>query len=212
LSGPQAGQAEPAARTRHRAFLNRYYGLSRHVYDATRRYFLFGRDRLLEELGGEPWQRLVEIGPGTGRNLRQLHRKRPDAHLGGVDASDAMVAHARRRCPFAAIAQGFAEDADLGALCGGPPDRVLSSYCLSMVGEPFAALERARAQLAPGGEIALVDFADLGGLPPSLAEGLRRYIGAFHVRPLDLDRLGAMASRLEFGPGRYYVTARISAR
>jgi len=207
-----AGDAAPLAQTAQRAFLNRYYGLSRHFYDATRRYFLFGRDRLLAELAGERWQRLVEIGPGTGRNLGRLHRARPQARLGGVDASDAMIAHARRRHPYATLAHGFAEDADLAAPCGGPPERVLASYCLSMVGEPFAAIEHARDQLAPGGEVAIVDFADLGGLPPPLAAGLRRYLGAFHVRPLDLERLGAMAARLEFGPGRYYFTARIPAR
>ncbi len=31
----------------HRSFLNTYYGISRHFYDVTRKYYLFGRDRVL---------------------------------------------------------------------------------------------------------------------------------------------------------------------
>lgn len=199
------------ARAEHRQFLNRYYGISRHFYDLTRKYYLFGRDQLIDQLAGEPWERLVEVGPGTGRNLRRLHRLRPAARLGGIDASDAMLEHARDRCHFARLEQGFAEEADYSRVVGGAPDRVLFSYCLSMVPEPWLALDHARAQLAPGGEIAIVDFADLGGLPAPLASGLRRWIGTFHVHPLDLERLRALGARIELGPGRYYVIARLGA-
>jgi S-adenosylmethionine-diacylgycerolhomoserine-N-methlytransferase len=120
-----------------------------------------------------------------------------------------MLEHARPRCRFATLARGFAEEADYAAVVGGPPDRILFSYCLSMVQEPWRALAWARRQLAPGGSIAIVDFADLGGLPPLVGGGLRRWIGAFHVRPLDLGRLRAEGAALHLGPGRYYVIARL---
>ena len=128
----------------HRAFLNQYYGISRWFYDLTRKYYLFGRDRALEQLSQEHWDSLIEMGPGTGRNLRKLSRSKPGAVLGGVEASDAMLEYASKRLPQLKLMQGFAEDADYTNLLGAPPDRVLFSYCLSMVQQPEAALERAR--------------------------------------------------------------------
>lgn len=161
-----------AAREDQRAFLNRYYGVSRYFYDATRKYYLFGRDEALRELAADwRWTRLLEIGPGTGRNLARIHDLRPDATLGGVEASDAMLEHARKRCPWARLEHGFAEDAPLAELLSGPPERILFSYCLSMVEERQKALEHTRAALAPGGEVVVVDFADFAGLP----EGFSKY-------------------------------------
>jgi S-adenosylmethionine-diacylgycerolhomoserine-N-methlytransferase len=195
-----------AERDEHRRFLNRYYGQVRHVYDATRKYYLFGRDSVLDELAGERWQRLVEVGCGTGRNLIKLHARRPEARYGAIDASDEMLEHAGARCPFATLRLGFAEDADLGML-DQAPDRILFSYCLSMVADPAAALANARKALAPGGEVVVIDFGDLESLPRPLKKGLRSFLSSFHVRPLP-ERLLDGAARRRWGPGRYFVTAR----
>lgn len=198
-------------REAHRAFLNRYYGVSRSFYDLTRKYYLFGRDNALRQLAGEPWARLVEIGPGTGRNLRKLRAMRPDASLGGLEASDEMLSHAQKRCPWARFQHGFAEVTDYSHLLGGRPDRILFSYCLSMVQEPQKAIEHARAMLAPGGEIVIVDFADLNGLPGPAAAGLRSWLQTFHVAPLEASLLAPYARSITWGPGRYYVIARVPA-
>src|SRR5262249_46589778 len=114
----------PDMKASHRAFLDRYYRLTHHVYDLSRKYFLFGRDGVLERLLASDWTTLVELGPGTGRNLAWLHRRRPKAMLGGLEASEVMRAHARRRCPWARIDPGFAEDANIGAVLGTPPQRI----------------------------------------------------------------------------------------
>jgi S-adenosylmethionine-diacylgycerolhomoserine-N-methlytransferase len=199
------------ARAEHRAFLNRYYGVSRFFYDATRKYYLFGRDTALRDLASDrSWQRLIEIGPGTGRNLVRLARARPDAHVGGVEASDAMLAHARKRCPWATLNHGFAENAPLADLLGGRPDRILFSYCLSMVGDRAAAIANARSALAPKGEVVVVDFADFAGFPAGAAGVFREYLRAFHVEPLD-DAALTGAKSLRFGPARYYVIAHFAA-
>ena len=195
-------------RAEHRAFLNRYYGPSRFFYDATRKYYLFGRDVALRELADDRrWERLIEIGPGTGRNLTRIHRARPDVSLGGIEASDAMLDHARRRCPWARLEQGFAEDAPLQDVVGAPPDRVLFSYCLSMVKDRSLAIANARHALSDAGEVVVVDFGDLSGLPGSLARGFRRYLRAFHVEPID-DATLRGAQSVRFGPGHYDVLAR----
>jgi S-adenosylmethionine-diacylgycerolhomoserine-N-methlytransferase len=195
-------------RAEHRRFLNRYYGGVKHVYDLTRKYYLFGRDRALRRLLAEPWASLVEVGPGTGRNLRILHRARPDARYGGLEASDEMLAVARGRCPWAAIAHGFAEDADLGAVLGTRPDRVLFSYCLSMVQDPRAALANARLAVGPAGRVVVVDFADLNGVWGPARGSLRAFLKAFHVEPLD-EAIFPDVAEVSHGPGRYYVIAAI---
>ncbi len=193
----------------HRSFLNTYYGISRHFYDVTRKYYLFGRDRVLKDLALEDWSSLVEIGPGTGRNLSMLREMRPDARLGGVEASDEMLKHARKKCPWATLEQGFAEDADLERLMGQKPDRILYSYCLSMVQKPVEALVNARKALAPGGEVVVVDFADLAGMPPLARRGLKKWLETFHVEPLDEGLLRQQDARISYGPGHYYLVGRM---
>ncbi|MBO9539438.1 class I SAM-dependent methyltransferase [bacterium] len=197
--------------TEHRAFLNRYYGSVKHVYDLTRKYYLFGRDTALKQLLGEPWEALLEIGPGTGRNLEILHRARPGARYGGVEASDEMLGYAQARCAWATLQHGYAETADLAAVLDRRPDRILFSYALSMVQDPEAALRNARRALAPGGEVIVVDFGDLGSLWGPFRSPLRAFLKAFHVEPLDEAVLAPHEPRMAWGPGHYYVIARLPA-
>lgn len=198
-----------ASHEQHRAFLNRYYRAARPIYDWTRKYYLFGRDRALRRLLADPWDSLVEVGPGTGRNLEILHRHRPSARIGGIEAADPMLEHTARRCPWARLVRGFAEDAEYLDVLGEPPHRILFSYCLSMVQDPAAALARATAALAPGGELHVVDFADLRGLPRPLHAGLRAWLESFHVAPLAPEWLAARGAEVSLGPYRYYLIARI---
>lgn len=202
--GPVRGRAE------HRDFLNRYYGVSRHFYDLTRKYYLLGRDRELNRLLRESWSTLVEVGPGTGRNLRYLNKRDPKRKLGGLEASEEMLRSAEIKCPFARIRVGFAEDFDLTAVHGTRPERILFSYCLSMVQDPEAALDNAMRHLAPGGEVVIVDFGDFGGLPSWFRGAMRHWLETFHVRPIDhcLARSGLAP---EWGRGRYSLSARLRA-
>lgn len=199
------------AREEHRAFLNRYYGISRGFYDLTRRYYLLGREHALNHLGETRWSSLVEIGPGTGRNLRKLRDLRPNAEFGGVEASDAMLEHANEKIPFAKLVHGFAETADIEAVLGKKPDRILFAYCLSMVQQPLPALEHCRRQVAPGGEVIVVDFGDLGGWPGPLRMAMRAFLDAFHVRQLPDPELEALAKASEHGRGRYWSMYRFDA-
>jgi S-adenosylmethionine-diacylgycerolhomoserine-N-methlytransferase len=195
--------------TEHRIFLNRYYRAARPIYDITRKYYLFGRDRALAQLLSAPWASLVEVGPGTGRNLELLHRGRPWAQYGGIEASDAMLERAAVRCPWARFTRAFAEDADYSAVLGHPPQRILFSYCLSMVQRREQALQHALASVAPGGEVWVVDFADLNGLPAPLASALRAWLRLYRVEPLTPTWLEDQGASLTLGPCRYYALARL---
>lgn len=192
----------------HRIFLNQYYGLSRHIYDFTRRYYLLGRNRCLDGLLSEQWQRLIEIGPGTGRNLRYLIQKRPEAMYGGVEASDKMLEHAKKRVSGVKFIRGFAEEIDYTQLLGDKPDRILLSYALSMIQNQDAAIENARRRLSASGEVIMVDFGDLKGLPRPIRMGLRQWLEWFHVTPISDEWLRASGAIVSHGPGRYYVIAR----
>jgi len=194
----------------HREFLNTYYGISRWFYDLTRKYYLFGRDVLLAELGRESWDSLVEVGPGTGRNLLKLKAMRPLAKYGGIEASDAMLEYAEKRLPDCALKHGFAEDANFSELVGCPPDRVLYSYCLSMVQDKRKALDHARAQISEHGEVVVVDFGDLSAIPAPFGPMLRGWLETFHVAPLDHSLLSEYTDDITYGLGRYYVISRIS--
>lgn len=195
------------ARYEQQEFLDRYYGVAHRIYDVTRKHYLLGRDRAIDELLERPWRTLVEVGPGTGRNLRRIHEARPWARLAGLEPARPMREHARERCPWATFLGGFAEDARLGRFFGAPPDRVLFSYCLSMVPDPAGTLRRLRGQLGAKSEILVVDFADGAGLPSLARRALHRWLEAFHAKPLKASIFDD-ASSVQFGPGRYYAIAR----
>lgn len=209
MAAKTPADTQDGIREEHREFLNKFYGISRSFYDLTRKYYLFGRERLIRELLREPWERLIEVGPGTGWNLRRLHKGRPDAEFGGLEASDKMLEFAAKRCPFATFQQGFAEDVDYGNMLSAAPDRILFSYCLTMVQDPVGAIEKAREQLAPGGEVTIVDFSDFQGSPFWIRGALKKWLEIFHVHPLPEELLRPYTDDIQFGPWRYFIIARI---
>ncbi|NBC35574.1 methyltransferase domain-containing protein [Novosphingobium sp. FSY-8] len=190
------------------------YRWQRHIYDVTRKYFLFGRDRMIAGLDLADGAHVLEIGCGTGRNLAQVGDIWPHARLYGFDISEQMLATAQGRLMARAhLAQGDACAFDPVALFGRAEfDRVFISYALSMIPDWQAALHAACAVLAPGGELHIVDFGDCAGVPQPLRAGLRAWLRHFHVTPrLDLSEraAGAVATRrfkirTRRGPLGYY--------
>ena len=75
--------------------MDRIYGHQRHIYDATRKFYLLGRDELIAGLRPPDGARILEIGCGTGRNLIATARRYPQARCYGIDISQAMLATAR---------------------------------------------------------------------------------------------------------------------
>ncbi len=120
-----------------------------------------------------------------------------------------MLEVAQKNCPWGTFAQGFAEDADYAALVGGRPQRVLFSYCLTMVQENRKALDHAREQVGRDGKVVVVDFADLSKLPKPAASGLRGWLRTFHVDPLTEALFDGMDATITWGPGRYYLIAHV---
>lgn len=202
-AGPEAGGAADA-----RQAMDRMYRLQRHVYDLTRKYYLLGRDGLIERLDPRPGEIVCEVGCGTARNLVKMARRYPQARFLGLDASEQMLktaAAAVARAGLAGrlpLAQAYAQTftpATFGL--AAPFDRIVFSYTLSIIPEPLAALDNALAQLRPGGSIHVVDFGDAAGLPGWFRRLLAWWLDKFHVahRP----EVGAwFAGRAAEGAGR----------
>ncbi len=167
----------------HGALMDSIYRGQRHIYDATRKFFLFGRDRLIEDLACTPGQTLLEVGCGTGRNLALMARRWPGITLHGLDISGEMLKSARARLgDGATLARGDATAFGSDALFGREGfDRVVLSFALSMIPDWETAIEQASDVLAPGGALHIVDFGPLTGLPAPLRAALRGWLARFHV-------------------------------
>lgn len=174
----------------HDSLMDKVYRNQRHLYDFTRKYYLFGRDSLIAGLDLEHGERVLEIGCGTARNLIAMARRYPRARFYGLDASTEMLKTAAQAVERAGLndrirlVHGFAEQAS-PALFGEdkPFDRAIFSYSLSMIPDWEQALSVAQSALSPAGRIHVVDFGDFDGLPRPLAGLLRRWLALFHVEP-----------------------------
>ena len=181
--------------------MERMYRWQRHVYDLSRKYYLWGRDRLVAELDLGATETLLEVGCGTARNLVAIADRYPGARLYGFDASQSMLEVGRAKVEAAGhgdrtrLAFGLAGESDERALFDRPEgfDRVVFSYSLSMFDDPAAAVRSGHAALAPGGRLHVVDFGLMADLPSPLRAGLRRWLESFHVQPSDTPRAALAA-------------------
>ena len=185
-----SGGPRSAAPTGSADLMDGIYKWQRHIYDATRKYYLLGRDRLIGELAPPPGGTVLEVGCGTARNLILAARRHPDARYLGIDISAEMLASARASIARAGlgeritVAQGDAADFDTRALFGiERADRVFFSYSLSMIPPWREALAAGAAALAPDGRLSVVDFGQMGGYPAILRGPFRAWLAAFHVEP-----------------------------
>ena len=172
-------------RPSHAALMDEVYRGQRHIYDLTRKYYLFGRDTLIAGLAAKPGARVLEVACGTGRNLAKVAKAWPGVRLYGLDISAEMLKSARATLGNEArLGEGDACSFDAQALLGEPAfERIVLSYSLSMIPDWEGALDHAASLLADGGALHIVDFGDLAGLPSPFAAGLRGWLARFHVEP-----------------------------
>lgn len=189
------------------ALMDGVYRRQRHIYDLSRKYFLLGRDGLIEALDPPDGGTVLEIGCGTGRNLILAARRWPQARCFGLDVSGEMLKTARAHVDRAGLAdrivlgEGDAAGFDALALFGADRfDRVMVSYALSMIPEWRAALALA-VDLCRDGRLLVVDFGQQEGLPDTFRRLLFAWLGRFHVAPR-ADLPAALAAHAEAAGGR----------
>ena len=185
--GEDAGQPADAMRR-----MNRMYRRQRHIYDATRLYYLLGRDRMVANLRPASGASVLEIGCGTARNLVHAARLYPNAHFFGIDVSTEMLTSAIAAISRAGLADRI-KVAHGDATAAHPQklfvvasfDHVMISYSLSMIPDWRHVLKAAADNLKPGGRLHIVDFGNQERLPAIARVLLKEWLAVFDVAPRD---------------------------
>ena len=166
------------------------YGFHRHIYDFTRKFYLFGRDRLIRRLDPPAGGTVLEVGCGTARNLIVAAKRYRNARFFGFDISEAMLDTARKSVARHGLsdriklAEGDAGAFDVQALFGAAQvDRVFMSYTLSMIPPWQEAIELGAKALASGGTLHIIDFGQYERLPRLLKRLHFKSLNDFHVFP-----------------------------
>lgn len=185
---PMTTHAPGAHADPHAAKMDDIYRWMRHIYDVTRKFYLFGRDTLLANLNAPQGSVVIEVGCGTARNLVKLSKKRPDLRLYGLDASSQMLETASKKLvgPLAqriTLKQGLAEQLDPAAMFGIREriDRIFFSYSLTMIPPWKGSIDAALRAIPVGEEIHIVDFWDQASWPGPTRWALRRWLKLFTV-------------------------------
>lgn len=202
--------------------MDNMYRWTRHVYDISRKYYLLGRDRLIEKLQPKKDEHIIEAGCGTARNLVKMARRYPEAHFYGFDASDEMLKTARKSAGNAKItlAQSYAQSFDAQKLFGlaRAPDKIVFSYALSIIPPWRESIDHALSVLPAGGEMHIVDFGGQDGLPLLFRRFLFWWLSIFHVyhkpeilnylQRLELEKRGALSVEHLYKGYAYYAVFR----
>lgn len=162
-------------------------------------------DEVIAALALAPDATVADIGAGTGYFAVRLARAAPKGRVYAVDIEPDMVRYLgerarRENLPNLRPVLGKPHDPQLPE----PVDRVLIVDTYHHIGDRVAYFERLRARLAPGGEIAIVDFTlDSPVGPPRSAR-----IAADAVRA-EMQRAGyALAAQHDFLPHQYFLVFR----
>jgi ubiquinone/menaquinone biosynthesis C-methylase UbiE len=142
----------------------RIYQVWARLYERLVPVYLLGnegrlRREVINALELRPGQLVLDVGCGTGRNFPFiLEQIGPVGSLVGVDYTPAMLAQARIRVDRQGwgnvqLVQADASKLDLEEKF----DAALSTLAMSVIPDYKSALERMRAQLVPGGRIAIAD-------------------------------------------------------
>jgi len=203
----------------HATLMDRTYRNQRYIYGFSRKYYLFGRDRLIAELALKSGDSLVEIGSGIAQNLIRTARKYPGVELYGLNASAEMLKSARHAveraglCSRIHVRLGLAEQLHPDVFGRTRPfDHAVFSYSLSMIPDLNQVLREARESVGLEGRIHIVDFGDLTGLGRIGHTVLTKWLQLFHVSPrvailrsLESASHGGGTQNVEFSmlPARY---------
>lgn len=193
----------------HALLMDRIYRWQRRfgIYDATRKYYLLGRDPMLARLAPPPGSTVLEIGCGTGRNLVKAAGLYPQCSFHGIDISQEMLLAAEGAVARAGLADRIrlaradAASFDPKSSFGTENyDRIFISYAASMIPQWQQVVAEATARLARGGELHIADFGDMRGLPGWFRRAVSTWLDWYHVTPrADLFDIAGRVAAAEGG-------------
>ena len=165
-------------------------------YDPLTRLLGTGKaiERLIEQAGLAPGQRVLDLGCGTGATTLAAKRACPGIEIVGLDPDPKALARARRKAGREGLAIDFVEGfGDALPFPDARFDRVLSSFMfhhLESEQKP-AVLREVLRVLRPGGRLHLLDFGGAGhGLGAFVARLVHR------EESLHSNREDALAARM----------------
>lgn len=183
--------------------MDRMYKWTRHIYDASRKYYLLGRDHLIDKIQGTDKDIICEVGCGTARNLICIKKSYPQSTVLGIDASDEMLKTASNAIQKAglqedlSIAQAYSQSFAPKSLFAlkKKPNKIVFSYSLSIIPPWKESINHALTLLPKGGEIHIIDFGSQKELPAPFRAFLFWWLKMFHVyyKPEIEDYLGDLA-------------------
>ncbi|WP_299624306.1 class I SAM-dependent methyltransferase [uncultured Tenacibaculum sp.] len=159
--------------------IQNYYNFQSTIYDATRWSFLFGRKLIIDKIAKVTSPKVIlEIGCGTGYNLKNLSKVFSNSKILGLDVSKDMLNIAKKKVKANTNIQLIdGAYGNTNIINENAPDVILFSYTLTMVNPEFSAMiTQAYEDLNPGGYIAVVDFYN------SKHTWFRNHMGNHHVR------------------------------
>lgn len=157
-----------------------YYAFQAKIYDATRWTFLYGRNTVLERIPfpADASIKILEVGCGTGVNLRKLGQIFPNAELYGLDVSGDMLTQAEKNlADYEDRLTLLEEPYEKGTKYNGQFDVILFSYALTMINPQWQELlDQAPHDLTEQGVVVVVDFHKAN------VEAYRKFMRSNHVR------------------------------
>jgi trans-aconitate 2-methyltransferase len=120
-------------------------------------YMKFERERtraardLLAGVHGDTAETVFDLGCGPGNSVELLQQRFPDAMVVGVDTSESMLAHARRRAPRATFLRQDIETWNPDR----PVDLIFSNAALHFLPRHDVLFPRLVSFLKPGGRLAV---------------------------------------------------------
>ncbi|MDB5067971.1 MAG: methyltransferase protein [Chloroflexi bacterium] len=139
---------------------------------------------MLDALAVRDGATVLDVGCGTGDDARELARLvGPEGRAVGVDASETMIAEARRRAHGSGLHVDFeVTDAQHLPFPDDTFDACRTERMLSHVADPRAALAEMARVTRPGGRVCALDVdLDSAGLEDRVTRALRESM-AHHVR------------------------------
>jgi ubiquinone/menaquinone biosynthesis C-methylase UbiE len=174
------------------------------------------REKAAERLQLKPGDRVLEIGCGTGRNLRPLQAAvGPAGTVYGVDISNGMLTEARELCARNRWSNvNLIQQDALEFAAPEPLDGVMFGLSYNTIPHHLAVLHHAWSLLRPGGRLVVMDAKlppGLGGemiLPFSLWLMKRTMLGNPLIKPWDdVMRLAGSIEMEQFMFGSWYICA-----
>ncbi len=176
--------------------MEQMYRPQAHFYDLSRRYYLLGRDQLLNQLPINSNQNVLEIGCGTGRNLAILAKRFPTTNFYGIDASRAMLKQASKKFKKASTSNIHFSHCLAGEFSFKRTfeldhkfDLAFFSFSITMMPEWKPPLDNALQNLKSGGSLFFVDFYDQRNFPRFFRKAITGWLKQFHCSyPPDFEK------------------------